>query len=92
MWQSVHHVIPAEAGIQEIIKESQLNRATPSLNIPCNCGSNAHYVTAENSPCGLKQFGCLTLHFAKSHIVSGIFAQSYPGSTADINNLTALSS
>ena len=38
--------------------------------------------TAENSPSWFKQFGCLMLHFAKSHNVSGIFAQVIPCSTA----------
>jgi len=52
----------------------QLNRGVPSLNMPCNCGSTAHFATAENSPFGLKQFGCLTLHFAKSHNVSAMLA------------------
>ncbi|PKN16891.1 MAG: hypothetical protein CVU71_18345 [Deltaproteobacteria bacterium HGW-Deltaproteobacteria-6] len=49
-----------------------------SLRISCNFGSNAHSATAENSPRGLKQFGCLMLHFAKSQNVSDIFAQSIP--------------
>ncbi len=67
-------VIPAQAGIQGFLKVPQLNRAIPSLNMPCNCGSKAHSATAENSPCGLKQFVCLKLHNALSHNVSGIFA------------------
>jgi len=56
----------------------QLHRGIPSLSMPCNCGSKAHYAVAENSPCRLKQFGCLMLHFAKSHNVSGIFAHGMP--------------
>ena len=50
----------------------------PSLRIPCNGGSSAHCAAAENSPFGLKQFGCLMLHFAESRSISGIFAQRMP--------------
>jgi len=62
-----------------------LKRDIPSLRMPCNCGSKAHCVTAENSPFGLKQFGRLLLHFAKTHNVSGIFVQLCPASTAIIS-------
>jgi hypothetical protein len=43
-----------------------------------NCGSKAYFVTAENSPFGLKQFGCLILHFAESLNVADIFALRMP--------------
>jgi hypothetical protein len=69
--------------VSRIFQRWQLHRGISSLRMPCNCGSRAHFATAENSPCGLKQFGCLMLHFAKSHNVSGIFAQVCPGATAD---------
>jgi hypothetical protein len=55
-----------------------LNRASPSLRMPSNCGSRAYSATAENSLFGFKQFGCLKPHFAKSHNVSGTFAHGMP--------------
>jgi hypothetical protein len=58
-----------------------LKRIIPSLRMPCNCGSKAHFAPAENSPFGLKQFGSLLRNFALSRNVSGIFAQVCPAST-----------
>jgi hypothetical protein len=41
-------------------------------------GYKAHCAGAVNSPCGLRQFGCLSLHNAKSHNVSVIVAYCIP--------------
>lgn len=50
----------------------------PNAPMPCNGGSKAHYATAGNSPFGFRQSGCLMLHIAKSHNVSGIVAYCMP--------------